>query len=611
MASNHEAACAVSTELFTTPEGRRAPYPLYHRLRELEPVHKSPLGPWLVTRYDDVSAMLRDPRFGKDFAKQMETNVGPHWREHPSITRRERSMLNIEGPAHTRLRKRVIGAFKKRAIDGLRPSIEKSVGALVEPYAEAGGGDLMEAVAFPLPVTVIGEMLGVPAPDRPQFRPLVADLVAILEMRPSEAMLARADAAEDVIHAYFMDLIAEKRRRPADDVLSQLVHGDGDDPLDDAEICGMASLLFAAGFETTTNLIGNGLWGLLQHPDELARLRTDPERFEALPDELLRYDGTAQAAARYTSDEVEIGGVKIPAGESVLALLGAGNHDPEEFLRPDALDLGREKFRPLSFGGGIHFCLGASLAKAEIELTFRALVGRFDRIELAGEPPRFRDRLILRGLDRLELACRPGDGRAPRARVAAAPRPARPLPAPAGRREASDPSGARPAGRAGVDDARWRNALRAKVESDVAAHPPAWLATGPALLETVVLLARCEFFRTCTPEEIHELAATAYPITFEKGEPLTVQGAESLDGYVIEEGDVEVWVDGECVATLGENEVVGERGPLRGETRSATVIAASHVVTYAIARERLLALARASATASEGMDAVMRRRYGD
>jgi hypothetical protein len=454
-------------------------------------------------------------------------------------------------------------------------------------------------------------MLGVPEPDRAQFRQLVSDLVAILEMKPSAQMLARADAAEATISAYFSDLIAEKRRKPADDVLSHLVHGDPGDPLDDAEISGMASLLFGAGFETTTNLIGNGMWGLLQHPAELERLRAEPARFEMLPDELLRYDGTAQAAARYTTDEVEIDGVKIPPGESVLALLGAANHDPEEFERPDALDLTREKVRPLSFGGGIHFCLGASLAKAEIEITFRGLLERFDRIELAGDPPRFRDRLILRGLDSLELACHVADGKAARAAVPAAAQVRQAAPVALARREAKDPASVRPAGRPGIDDGRWRNALRSKVETDAVSQAPVWVASGADLLETVVLLARCAFFRTCTPEEIRELAATAYPISFEKGEPLTVQGDESLDCYVIEEGEAEVLIDGGRVATLGENEVVGERGPLRGETRSATVVASSHVVTYAISRERLLGLVRRSPTAAAGMRDYMRRRYGE
>jgi cytochrome P450 len=607
--TTHEAADRIGVHLFKTPEGRTDPYPLYHELRELEPVHRSSLGMWLVSRYDDVSAVLRDPRFGKNFARQMETTVGPGWRDHPAITNRERSMLNIDGPAHTRLRGRVIKAFRRRVIDGLRPTIEHAVEALLGPYAESGGGDLMEAVAFPLPVTVIGEMLGVPEPDRAQFRQLVADLVAILEVKPTPEMLAKADAAEETIQSYFADLIAEKRRRPDEQILSELVHGGGDDPLDDGEISGMASLLFGAGFETTTNLIGNGLWGLLQHPDQITKLREDPALFAELPDELLRYDGTVQAAARYTTEEVEVRGVTIPAGESVLTLLGAGNHDPAEFERPDELDLSRGRFRPVSFGGGIHFCLGASLAKAEIEITFRALLNRFDRIELANGPPRFRDRLILRGLESFELECRVAEGGGLRPAVAAKAPIEEPALVPAATAlPKADAHTVRPAPGPGGDDAAWRNALRTKVETD-AASGEAEGRTGAELTATIVLLARAGLFRRCTPGEIQDLATTAYAMSFEPGDHLTVEGAESLDCYVVAEGDADVFIGGERVATVGEHDVVGERGPLEGKARSATVTATSHMVTYAISRERLLGLVERSPTAAEGMFAYMRERY--
>ncbi|MBW2316693.1 MAG: cytochrome P450, partial [Deltaproteobacteria bacterium] len=579
----NEAADAIGVRLFDTSEGRRDPYPLYHELRAVEPVHRSSLGMWFLTRYDDIAAMLRDPRFGKNFSHQMETTIGPKWRQHPAVTNQEFSILNIDGAAHTRLRRRVIGAFKKRAIDGLRASIETTVEELLVPYGEAGGGDLMEAVAFPLPVAVIGEILGVPPADRPQFRQLVADLVAIFELKPTPEMLARADAADATIRAYFGDLIEEKRKRPDDGVLSQLIQGD-DDPLDDDEISRMAFLLFAAGFETTTNLIGNTMWGLLQHPDQIALLRAEPERFPRLPDEALRYDGTAQAVSRFTMDEAEIGGVKIPAGETVLGLLGAGNHDPDEFANPDTFDVTREKFLPLSFGGGIHFCLGSQLAKAEIEITFRELLERFDEIELAGDAPRFRDRLILRGPESLELRCHVADRGTRKAAVA---QPAAALAVPAGTASdaASDPRAARP--RPGADDSLWRNALRSKVEGDAAGEAQGWVRSGPELVATIVQLARCNLFQSCSPDEIQELAVTAYPISFEPGDRLTVEGAESLDCYVIVEGEADVFIDGKKVNEVDENDVVGERGPLMNEARSATVVATEHLVAYAISRERL------------------------
>jgi cytochrome P450 len=603
----HDAADQVALRLFETPEGRTNPYPLYHELRELEPVHKSSLGMWLISRYDDISAVLRDPRFGKNFAQQMETTVGPRWREHPSITRRERSMLNLDGADHTRLRTRVIKAFKKRQIDALRPTIQHYVDQLLEPYAEAGGGDLIEDFAFPLPVNVIGEMLGVPEPDRAQFRQLVGDLVAILEVGPTDEMLAKADEAEETINRYFSALIAEKRRSPDDAILSQLIQADADDPLDDAEVIGMATLLFGAGFETTTNLIGNSLWGLLQHPEQIQKLRDDPALFADLPDELLRYDGTAQVAARYATDDVEVGGVVIPEGESVLTLLGAGNHDPAEYERPDEIDVTRKRFRPVALGGGIHFCLGASLAKAEIEITFRALLDRFESIELASGPPHFRDRLVLRGLESLELVCKP-KARAARSRVVvpAASFEAASVEAPPTELPSADAQAVRPVPSSGAEDAAWRNALRSKVESDSRS-----VRSGSELLSTVVLLARAGLFARCTPAEVEELAATAYPMSFEPGERLTLEGAESLDCYVVAEGEAEVSIAGRFVRHVRERDAVGERGPLEDKARSATVTATSHMVTYAISRERLLALAARSPTAREGMLAYIRDRYDD
>jgi cytochrome P450 len=404
----------VFDKLFLTPEGRANPYPLYHQLRETAPVHRAKLGMWLLSRYDDCWAAMRDPRLGKDYAPQIEQRFGPDWRRHPSLTAGEHSMLNTSGPEHTRLRKLVTRSFTPRMIDNLKPTIEQVVNQLLDPVADAGGGNILEAVGFPLPVTIIGEMLGVPEADRQRFRELVGDLVAIFEMQPTDEQMAAADAAQLVIRDYFLKLIAEKRRTPGDDLLSNLATVEvGGDRLSDDELVTLASLLFAAGFETTTNLFGNGLFGLLRTPDQLALLRRDASLFTNLPDELLRYDGTAQLVNRVTEAAVEVGGVTIPAGEQVFTLLGAGNHDPARFPNPDQLDVTRTDIQPLSFGGGVHFCLGAALARAEIEITFRTLLQRFDHIELAGDEPRFEDRLTLRGLTALNVSNR-ARGRASR-----------------------------------------------------------------------------------------------------------------------------------------------------------------------------------------------------
>jgi cytochrome P450 len=601
----------VALELFNKPEGRRAPYPRYHRLRELEPVHyNGELGMWFLTRYEDCAAMLRDPRFGKNYPAQMESKFGGDWREHPSLARGEHMMLNLEGAEHSRLRRLVVKNFNRRNIDGLRDVITRFVNEALDPLAEAGSGDLLSTLAFPMPVRVIGELLGVPKEDRAQFRGLVLDLTAIFEMQVSDEQLVAADAAQVAIDEYFIGLIEEKRRRPDDKLLSTLVHLEVDgDRLSPDELSTMALLVFAAGFETTSNLIGNSVWGLLQHPDQLKLLRERPDLDETLADELLRYDGTAQMVVRHTHDAVELGDVTIPAGQTVFAMIGSANHDPAEFSEPDHIDVSRGRFRPMSFGGGAHFCLGASLAKAEIEISVRALLDRFDSIELAGAARRFRDRLTLRGLESLEVEVRPAAG--------SSSRPARSLPVterpPAGAgvevAGAEAPVGhVRPASGSEADRL-WRNALREKVESEAAGERG--VLTGSELAGTIVLLARAELFRSCSSDQIAELAATAYPITFEAGDRICSEGGESLECYVIGEGEAEVTIRGEHIRSVSENDVVGERGLLEDNVRSATVTALSHVDTYAISRQRLLDLLARDPEVEQAMRRYMRERYED
>ncbi len=598
-------ADAIYTQLFLTAGGRANPYPLYHQLRQAGPVHRTSLGMWLLSRYDDCWAALRDPRLGKDYAPQIAQRFGPDWRKHPSLTAGEHSMLNTTGPEHTRLRKLVTKSFTPRMIDNLKPVIERVVHQLLDPVAEAGGGNVLEAVGFPLPVTIIGEMLGVPEADRPQFRALVRDLVAIFEMQATAEQLAAADAAQLVIRAYFLDLVAEKRRRPGEDLLSSLATAEvGGDRLTDDELVTLASLLFGAGFETTTNLFGNGLLALLRHPDQLDLLRRDGSLFANLPDEFLRYDGTAQLANRVTEASVEVGGVTIPAGEQVFALLGAGNHDPARYANPDRLDITRTEIQPLTFGGGVHFCLGAALARAEIEITFRTLLQRFGHIELAGEAPRFQDRLTLRGLTALEVACS----------AAAVARPAAAVTAPAAPAVTAAPSeriesGLRPRAGDGGADLRWRAELRQRIETEPARRDSVPVRTGARLAATVALLSGNSLFARCTTPELEQLAATAYPMSFEPGDLLCTEGGESPECYIVEEGRAVVTIGRKGVGSVGEHDVVGERGVLLDTVRAATVTAITHMITYAISRERLRALVAGNPAVRDWMLAEMTRRY--
>ena len=606
---------AVFTRLFLTPEGRTDPYPLYHQLRQAAPVYRTKMGMWLLSRYDDCWAALRDPRLGKDYAPQIEQRFGPDWRKHPSLTAGEHSMLNTTGPEHTRLRKLVTKSFTPRMIETLKPVIEQVVKQLLDPVADAGGGDILEAVGFPLPVTIIGEMLGVPEADRAQFREMVGDLVAIFEMQPTDEQMVAADAAQLFIIDYFLKLIAEKRSKPGEDLLSSLIMADvGGDRLSDDELVTLASLLFGAGFETTTNLFGNGLLGLLRQPEQVDLLRRDASLFANLPDEFLRYDGTAQLVNRVTEASIEVGGVTIPAGEQVFALLGAGNHDPARFPNPDQLDVTRTDIQPLSFGGGVHFCLGAALARAEIEITFRTLLQRFEHIELAGDEPRFQDRLTLRGLSALNVACRASSR--PRASVAAPvaavpiePAVATPMVQHAWRGPSTEQgAGLRPAGDT-VADLRWRAELRQRIETAPARPDSVPVSTGERLAATVALLRGNNLFARCNNNELQQLAATAYPMSFEPGDLLCAEGGESPECYIIEVGQAVVTIGRKGVAKVGEHDIVGERGVLLDTVRSATVTAMTHMITYAISRERLRALVAGNVTAREWMLEEMRRRY--
>jgi cytochrome P450 len=396
-------------ELLMSPEGRADPYPRYRFLRERAPVHRSELGMWIVSRYDDCAAVLKDPRFNKDYARQNDSRIGPHWRDHVSLTDGERYMVNLDGAQHERLRRLVAKTFTTRTVAALRPKIESTVTGLLDPVAEAGGGNLLEALAFPLALSVIGEMLGVPETDQHQFPRLVRDILAVFETRPSDEQLATADSAQLQFRSYFQSLIADKRRAPKDDLLSELIGmEDEGDRLADEELWALATLLFGAGFETTAHQICNGMLAILDHPAELAKLRADPALCHKLPDELLRYEGTAQLTVRVATADVSIGDALIRNGETVLVLLGAANRDPARFTAPDSLNVTRPNVRPLSFGGGVHFCLGAVLARTEVEIVSSMLLARFHSLELRGGRPRFRDRLTLRGLESLDVSCLSG-----------------------------------------------------------------------------------------------------------------------------------------------------------------------------------------------------------
>ena len=382
------------------PAVRADPYPAYRALREADPVHRSPLQEmWVVSRYRDISWLLRDHRLSVDRSRW------DHFR--PMIEDgAPRSMLVQDPPDHTRLRTLVSKAFTPRVVEGLRPKIEALVGEALARAAARGGLELIDELAYPLPVTVIAELLGVPSRDWHRFRDWSRVLISNLDpltLRDEERVGAFV-AARDGLAAYLRGVVAERRREPRDDLISALIAvEERGDVLGERELIVMLNLLLVAGHETTVNLIGNGMHALLRHPDQLALLRARPELIESAVEELLRWDSPVQLTSRVAIADFELGGRAIRPGELLLMLLGGANRDPEQFPDPDRLDITRSPNPHLSFSRGIHFCLGAPLARLEAQIAIRELVTRFPALRPAAEPEQG-DTVTLRGLRRLPLA---------------------------------------------------------------------------------------------------------------------------------------------------------------------------------------------------------------
>ncbi|MEM7273253.1 MAG: cytochrome P450 [Actinomycetota bacterium] len=402
-------------EVFASARGLADPNPFYRTLREEAPVHISGFGGTVFSRYADCRAILRDNRFGngpgggrsdRSFGSGDEAAFAYRRAQEEARSGEPMSMLRLDPPDHTRQRSLVSRAFTPRRVERLRPRIAELVEERLDALADAGTGDAMTLLAEPLPVSVISEMLGVPQSDWPEIRDLVTDLVQSLEPSASVEELKLSDAAAEQLWAYFRQLIAARRADPQDDLLTGLIQArdDGSDPehtgepmLSEGEILAVANLLFAAGAETTTNLIGNGLNALFNHPDQLDALWSDPELVPTAVDEILRFDSPVQVDGRMCLEEAEVFGVRFEPGDRLLTLLGAANRDPEVFEDPDGFDVTRRGEPVMSFASGIHYCLGANLAKVEGQEVFAGLIRRFGRIEPAGDRP-YRKRLVLRGL---------------------------------------------------------------------------------------------------------------------------------------------------------------------------------------------------------------------
>ncbi|MEU4352930.1 cytochrome P450 [Streptomyces sp. NPDC023838] len=403
------------------------PYPAYAELRRTgRALHHPATDQWLVTHHADVSALLRDRRLGRTylhrFTHEEFGRTPPPAAHEPFHTLNDQGILDLEAPDHTRIRRLVAQAFTPRRVEELAPVVQRIAHGLVTDFVAVGGGDLLADVAEPLPVTVIAEMLGIPEADRHLLRPWSADICGMYELNPSEDTATRAVRAAVEFSEYLRGLIRERRRSPASasgsgpgpaptsapapDLISALiaVHDTDGTRLTEQEMISTCVLLLNAGHEATVNTTANGWWTLFRHPEQLALLRAEPGLLPGAIEELLRYDTPLQLFERWVLDAIEVGGTVIPRGSEVALLFGSANRDPAVFDAPDTFDVRRPAAanRHLSFGAGIHYCLGAPLARVELAASFGLLLREAPRMRLLAEP-RWKPGYVIRGLAALEV----------------------------------------------------------------------------------------------------------------------------------------------------------------------------------------------------------------
>lgn len=389
-----------------SPEARIDPLSLCARMRQeaplarvLSPTQQAPL--WIVSRYKDAHELLRDARFTKDRYK-LSSEHRLRYARVEELGQLDKHMLNSDPPAHTRMRALVSQAFTPRRVEALRPRITAIAERLLESFPRGGSVDLLEAFAFPLPIAVIAELLGVPAEDQPRFREWTTTLLS-----SSSARLEPLKQTALQLQQYFQDFLTRRRAEPRDDLTSALIAAEAQgDRLTPVELTSMVFLLMMAGHETTVNLIANGVWALLRHPEQLERLRAEPALIEPAVEEMLRYCGPVRHTTnRFALQDTEFLGQLIPTGELIVASLLSANHDPEQFPEPERFDITRTPNRHMAYGSGIHFCVGAPLARVEAMIAINLLLERLPRLRLAVDPStlRWRAGLLIHGLEQLPV----------------------------------------------------------------------------------------------------------------------------------------------------------------------------------------------------------------
>jgi cytochrome P450 len=398
----------ISTDVVFAPETRRDPHPLYHQLRAEQPIAPLPEGDgWILTRWADCEAVLRDPRWSSaPEHRPQDSQAGPSI----SVEAGEvgiKTLLFLDPPDHTRLRRLVSKAFTPRRIEQLRGHVADIMDGLLADVKPGEPFDVISTFAYPLPLIVICELMGVPVEDRHQFEGWSSDATRLLDGDIDEETFNKGIVATMYFLNYFNGLFEQRRAEPRDDLLSGLLAvEESGDVLSEEELRSIVLLLFLAGHETTVNLIGNGLFALMQHRDQWERLCADPDGLKASAvEEMLRYDGPVHVTGRTATEDLEVNGHPFPKQSQVVTLLAAANRDPERFPDPDRLDIGREDNQHLTFSHGIHYCLGAALARLEGQVVFSTLAQRYPEMKLAVpvDEVEYREHFVLRGLKALPV----------------------------------------------------------------------------------------------------------------------------------------------------------------------------------------------------------------
>ena len=398
-------------EALVSPEFLADPYPIYSRLRSEAPVYWSDSWKaWLITRYRDVASALLDPRrfssAGRVTSLLAHLPQTERHRLHPLESHFASGLINSDPPDHTRVRALINKAFTPRRVEVMRPRVDEIVGQLLDQVQSKGQMDVVRDLAYPLPAIVIAEMLGVPVGDRDSFK-LWADEISSFQGTGRATAAGATNSQEYLLQmrAYLRDLIENRRQHPREDLLSAMVAAEEEgNKLSLEELLSTCVTLMIAGHETTTCLITLGLWLLLQNSDEMRRLKQDPALVNSAVEEFLRYESPIQKDMRRVTEDAEFGGKRLRRGDIALLMLGAANRDPEQFTEPDRFDIGRKENRHLAFGYGIHFCVGASLARLEAPIAIKAVLDRMPNLQLSEQPVDWRRGAIFRYLESLSVA---------------------------------------------------------------------------------------------------------------------------------------------------------------------------------------------------------------